>query len=336
MASRLPRPMLVPEADPTPFTIAIVDDDPSIRRLISLVVKRNGFKVVEATTAAEARSVLVQQPWDIAVLDRRLPDDDGMELCRELKANSAFRARFVLMLTGEDDEEDKIAGLDLGADDYMTKPFQPRELAARIRSAKRIVDLQKELIASNERLALLSITDGLTRLYNHRHFQEELSRTFEEALRYTRPVSLALLDIDFFKKINDTYGHGAGDEVLRGVSAMFSSNIRSADLAARYGGEEFAVLMPETELDDAVQFAENIRKHLESGPIDTSAGPVPVTLSIGVASFPHTQVQTPRQLVECADRALYRAKRGGRNQVKAERRHQLARSLGDQAKALAK
>lgn len=315
------------------FTVALVDDDASMRRLIALVLKRDGFGVLEASTAAEARDLLGRVDWDLVVLDRRLPDADGAQLCQEIKANPLFRSRYILMLTGEDEEEDKIEGFDLGADDYMTKPFQPRELAARLRAAKRIVDLQKELIASNERLALLSITDGLTRLYNHRHFQEELARTFEEALRYHRPVSLALLDIDFFKKVNDTYGHAAGDEILKEVSALFTSNIRSADLAARYGGEEFAVLMPETELDSAVAFAENIRRSVEKSPIETSAGSIPVTLSIGVANFPHTDLQTPRQLVESADRALYRAKRGGRNQVKAERRRQLTRTLDKSRRA---
>lgn len=311
-----------------PFTVAVVDDDASIRRLIGLVLRRNGYGLLESASAEEAREKLASEPWDLIVLDRRLPDADGVELCRQIRQNPAFRSRYILMLTGEAHEEDKIEGLDLGADDYMTKPFQPRELAARMRSAKRIVDLQKELMASNERLALLSITDGLTRLYNHRHFQEELSREFEEALRYERSLSLALIDIDFFKKINDTHGHAAGDEVLKQVSALFSSNIRSADLAARYGGEEFAVLMPETDLNDAMQFGEIIRRTIESNPVPGDAGTmIPVTVSIGIASFPHTRVQTPRQLVECADRALYRAKRGGRNQVKAERRTTLSRTL---------
>ena len=310
-----------------PFTVAVVDDDPSIRRLIGLVLRRNGYALIEASSAQEARTTLAAHPWDLVVLDRRLPDADGVDLCRELKENPQYRSRYILMLTGEDEEEDKIKGLDLGADDYMTKPFQPRELAARMRSAKRIVDLQKELIASNERLALLSITDGLTRLYNHRHFQEELSREFEEALRYERNLSLALIDLDLFKKVNDTYGHGAGDQVLKEVSALFTNNIRSADMAARYGGEEFAVLMPETGLDDAMQFAENIRQTIETSPVISDGVTIPVTVSIGLASFPHTQVQTPRQLVECADRALYRAKRGGRNQVKAERRTLLSRTL---------
>jgi len=253
-----------------PFTIAIVDDDGAIRRLVRLFLKRAGYETLECTTGGEAREALRTQAWDLAVLDRRLPDLDGVVLANELKSNPAFRARYVIMLTGEDEQEDKVEGLELGADDYITKPFQYPELLARIRAGKRIVDLQNELIEANKRLELLSITDGLTKLYNHRYFQDELARAFDESLRYQRPLSLAIIDIDFFKKVNDTYGHAVGDEVLRHVSALFRDSIRSTDLAARYGGEEFAVMMPETELDDAIAFAEKIRSLIESTPIPRS------------------------------------------------------------------
>jgi diguanylate cyclase (GGDEF)-like protein len=245
---------------PRPFTIAIVDDDAAIRRLVRLFLKRAGYDTLECTTGGEAREQLGDAEWDLAILDRRLPDLDGVVLAHELKSNQNLRARYIIMLTGEDEQEDKIEGLELGADDYITKPFQYPELLARIRAGKRIVDLQTELIEANKRLELLSITDGLTKLYNHRYFQDELARAFDESQRYQRPLSLAIIDIDFFKKVNDTYGHAVGDEVLRHVSALFRDSIRSTDLAARYGGEEFAVMMPETELDDAIAFAEKIRQ----------------------------------------------------------------------------
>src|SRR5207247_4019284 len=238
----------------------------------------------------QARSELVQRPWDLAILDRRLPDMDGVVLCHQLKANPELRSRYIIMLTGEDEADDKILGFDLGADDYITKPFQPAELLARIRAGKRIVDLQKELLESNRRLELLSITDGLTKLHNHRHFQDELAREFEESQRYHRPLSLVIADLDFFKKVNDTYGHAVGDEVLKAVSRMFQQSIRATDLAARYGGEEFAVMMPETELGDAIAFAEKIRAMVESSPIATQAGAVQATVSIGLSAVPHTKI----------------------------------------------
>ncbi|HUF17851.1 MAG TPA: GGDEF domain-containing protein, partial [Thermoanaerobaculia bacterium] len=135
-----------------------------------------------------------------------------------------------------------------------------------------------------------------------------------------RPLSLALIDIDFFKKINDTHGHAAGDEVLREVSNIFTTSIRAADIAARYGGEEFTVMMPETDLSDGVQVAEKIREIIESHTFHTEAGDIPVTVSIGVATFPRSKMQSARELIEAADKALYRAKRSGRNQVQVERR----------------
>jgi DNA-binding response OmpR family regulator len=148
--------------DPKPFQVAVVDDDPAIRRLVRLLLKRGGYESVEFGTGNEAREQLPILEWDLAILDRRLPDMDGVVLCQQLKADPALRNRYIIMLTGEDDQEDKIQGLDLGADDYITKPFQYPELMARIRAGKRIVDLQKELVESNRRLEQLSITDGLT------------------------------------------------------------------------------------------------------------------------------------------------------------------------------
>jgi two-component system, cell cycle response regulator len=304
------------------FTIAIVDDDAAIRRLVRLFLHRAGYETFECTTGAEATEALYAKPWDLAILDRKLPDLDGVELAGQLKANPDFRTRYIIMLTGEDEQEDKIEGLESGADDYITKPFQYRELLARIRAGERIVKLQQELLDTNKRLELLSITDGLTKLHNHRYLQDELARAFEESQRYERPLALAMIDIDFFKKINDTYGHAVGDEVLKCVAALFRDSVRSTDLVARYGGEEFAVMMPETPLADGVMFAEKIRKLIETTPLETQAGPLSATVSIGVASVPHTRIGSSKELIIAADKALYRAKRGGRNQVQAEKRRE--------------
>jgi len=313
----------VPERPPV--TSAVVDDDAAIRRLVRLFLNRAGYVTFECTTGEEARAALLGQPWDLAILDRRLPDIDGAVLAHELKAKTELRSRYIIMLTGEDEQEDKVQGLELGADDYITKPFQYPELLARIRAGKRIVDLQKELLETNKRLELLSITDGLTKLYNHRYLQDELARAFDESQRYQRPLSLAIVDLDFFKKVNDTYGHAIGDDVLKCVSRMFHESVRSTDLVARYGGEEFAVMMPETELDDATTFAEKIRSLIEQSPVETQAGPLNVTVSIGVASVPHSRIHHAKELVVAADKALYRAKKNGRNQVQAEKRRDVAR-----------
>jgi diguanylate cyclase (GGDEF)-like protein len=304
----------------SPFTIAIVDDDPAIRRLLRLLISRAGYETFECTTGTEARERLRAEEWDLAILDRKLPDMDGVVLCHELKSDPTLRTRYIIMLTGEDEQADKVEGLELGADDYITKPFQSAELLARVRAAKRIIDLQKELLQTNKRLELLSITDGLTKLHNHRHFQDELNRAFDESARYARPLSLAMIDIDFFKKVNDTHGHAVGDEVLKAVARLFGESVRSTDLVARYGGEEFAVMMPETTLDDGATFAEKIRSLVESTPIETQAGLVKVTVSIGVASVPQPRIHNSKELIVASDKALYRAKRSGRNQVQTEKR----------------
>jgi diguanylate cyclase (GGDEF)-like protein len=326
---------VLPRREAMAFTIAIVDDDPAIRRLVGLLLTRSGYDTLELTTGTEARDRLLGGPWDMAILDRRLPDMDGADLCAELRSRPELRMRYIIMLTGEDEQSDKVQGLELGADDYVTKPFQSAELLARIRAGKRIVDLQNELLESNRRLELLSVTDGLTKLHNHRYFQDELIRAFEEATRYQRPLSMAMVDIDFFKKVNDTYGHAVGDEVLKAVSNLFRESVRATDLVARYGGEEFAVMMPETELEDACTFAEKIRALIESTPVDTQSGPLKVTVSVGVANVPHSAVRHPKELVVAADRALYRSKRGGRNQVQAEKRKDPARRTKRKEEAVA-
>jgi two-component system cell cycle response regulator len=304
------------------FMIAIVDDDPAIRRLVRLFLKRAGYETLECTTGDEARQSLWSSQWDLLILDRRLPDMDGAQLAQELKSNPDFRTRYIIMLTGESDQEDKVEGLELGADDYITKPFQYPELLARIRAGKRIVDLQKELVETNRRLELLSITDGLTKLNNHRYFQDELARAFEESQRYQRPLSLAMIDIDFFKKINDTYGHAVGDDVLKITASLFRNSARSTDVVARYGGEEFVVMMPETTLDDAIAFAEKIRTLIETSALETQAGTLNATVSIGVASVPLSRIHSAKELIIASDKALYRAKKAGRNQVQAEKRRE--------------
>jgi diguanylate cyclase (GGDEF)-like protein len=314
------------------FCVAVVDDDAAIRRLVRLFLTRSGYDIVEFASGEEARAQLGTVPWDLAILDRRLPDMDGIDLCRQLRQNAEMRNRYIIMLTGQDEQEAKVQGLDYGADDYITKPFQYPELMARIRAGKRIVDLQKELMETNRRLELLSITDGLTRLYNHRHFQDELARKFDEARRYERPLSLVIIDLDYFKKVNDTYGHAIGDEVLKAVSHLFQETIRGTDLAARYGGEEFALMLPETEQPDALSLAEKIRSIVEDTPIETPAGTIRVTVSIGVGTVPQSRIRTAKDLVVAADKALYRAKRNGRNQVQAEKRgdaQRMARAEGE-------
>ena len=288
--------------------LILVEDDANVSYMLSRQLERAGYSVRAAPTIATARQ-LVQEPWDLVILDRTLPDGDGVDLCRELRA--ADPHAYIVMLTSHNSDAAKLEGFACGADDYITKPAQLEELLARIRAGLRIVELQKQLVE-------LSQTDPLTSLRNRRAFDERLKLSFEQARRYERPLSLAIVDVDHFKSINDSYGHDAGDAVLRGVAKLIAGGTRQVDFAARVGGEEFAILLPETALFEALQFGEKLRSSIACAPIDGHA----ITVSIGIANFPHSLVPGTNELFRAADQALYRAKMNGRNRVEIERRRQ--------------
>lgn len=290
--------------------IVLIEDDPNVSLMLTRHLERQGWSVHAAGSLAGAREVFRTTEWDLALLDRRLPDGDGVELCAELRAKVSHG--YILMLTGESSEEAKLEGFQFGADDYVTKPFQLDELTARIRAGLRIVELQKALIMSNRQLEDLSLTDGLTNLRNRRAFDEEMATRFEQVRRYQRPLSVAVIDVDHFKSVNDDHGHDTGDGVLRSLARVIERETRATDFVARYGGEEFAVILPETQLADAILVADKLRGAV------ANAGVHNTTISIGVAAVPHSEVTSADELVRAADLALYRAKKNGRNRVEAE------------------
>ncbi|HEX8173466.1 MAG TPA: diguanylate cyclase [Thermoanaerobaculia bacterium] len=298
--------------------IVLVEDDPHVSLMLRRHLERAGYAVRAGATIAAARELVHAGAWDLAILDRNLPDGNGFDFCRALRGE--FPHAYLIMLTGESSAEAKLEGFRHGADDYITKPFEVEELLARIRAGARICALQKALLASNRRLEELSLTDALTSLRNRRAFDEELAVMYGHSLRYDRPLSLAMIDVDFFKDINDTSGHGAGDAVLRSVAQLIATCTRQSDFAARIGGEEFAVLLPETPLFEAMQFGEKIRSAVASATIRTGEVAHRVTVSVGVANMPHSRIVSAESLVEAADLALYRAKENGRNRVEVERR----------------
>lgn len=302
-------------ATPMP-NIILVEDDANVSLMLTKQMQRAGYAVRPAATIAEARAIVRERGWDLAVLDRQLPDGDGLDLCRELRASSPHG--YIIMLTGMNSDEAKLEGFERGADDYVTKPVRTDELIARIRAGLRIVTLQNALLDSNRRLEELSLTDALTSIGNRRAFDARLALLFEHARRYERPLSLVLVDVDHFKAINDENGHSAGDAVLRTVAAKIAGGTRQTDFAARIGGEEFGILLPETPLFEAMQFCEKIRCAIASDPIDHHR----VTISLGVANVPHSRVPSQHDLYNAADLALYRAKANGRNRVEMERRRE--------------
>jgi two-component system, cell cycle response regulator len=294
--------------------IILVEDDAHVSHLISRQLTRAGYAVKAAGTIGAAREMIGKCQWDLAILDRHLPDGDGLDLCRELRL--ACPHGYIVMVTGAGSAEEKLEGFAHGADDYVTKPFAVDELLARIRAGVRIVHLQKALMESNRQLEELSLTDSLTGIRNRRAFDERLDDAFEHAKRYERPLSLVVLDVDLFKQINDTHGHDTGDAVLRGVAHLVATCTRTTDFVARIGGEEFAVILPETPLFEAMQFAEKIRSRIAATPV---AG-LDVTVSLGVANALHSKVRNTAELFHAADQALYRAKSNGRNRTEMERR----------------
>jgi two-component system cell cycle response regulator len=292
-------------------SIVAIEDNPEVLSLLVRILERQSYTVHQAKNVAEARALLSRVEWDLALIDRNLPDGDGIALCAELRERAPHN--YLMMLTGDDAEETKVEAFDFGADDYVTKPFVKSELLARIRAGLRIVELQKKLLS-------LTVTDALTGLNNRRAFDGELDERFEIARRYDRPFSLAIIDVDHFKAINDELGHRAGDDVLRGIGEVLRKLTRQSDFASRIGGEEFAVLLSETPLFDAMQAAEKIRHAIEESGI---------TVSVGVASMPHSRFQSTEEIFASADAALYRAKERGRNRVEIERRRErFARPAG--------
>ena len=312
-------------------SILLVEDDRNVLIMLRTTLQRAGYDVSTAGTLAEARAVLERSDdCGLVILDRRLPDGDGASLCATIRATQPHS--YILMLTGEATAEAKIEGFESGVDDYVTKPFQIDELLARIRAGMRIVELQKELLASSRRFEALSLTDSLTSLRNRRAFDQEFASRFEQSRRYGRPLSLALIDLDHFKAVNDAFGHSAGDGVLRAIAQILEHGTRRSDFIARIGGEEFAVLLPETSLFEALHFAEKIRTTIAGATIRTEAVTHQVTVSIGLANVPHSSVRSAQELFNAVDQALYRAKARGRNRIESERRKVPVREALDDAR----
>jgi diguanylate cyclase (GGDEF)-like protein len=299
--------------------ILVVEDSRTQAEWLSEVLKREGYEIALAADGREAIRRVRTDPPDLVLLDMILPDMDGLEVLRVIKAKSDEHFIPVILLSVKSDLESRVAGLRIGADDFLAKPFAGAEIQARAAAMLRIKSLQDQLRAAKGQLERLSITDGLTGLYNHRHFEERLAEEFRRSQRYGDPVSLMMLDLDHFKEVNDRFGHPFGDRVLREAAELIRTSIRDPDICARYGGEEFAIILPKTHLQGALAVAERMFKSLRAKryAVDCAGEPsvLAVTASVGIATFPSKDVSSPELLVKLADEALYRAKRGGRNTI---------------------
>jgi two-component system, cell cycle response regulator len=294
--------------------ILIADDDPVASRLLDRLLVKWGYEVIAAHDGTEAWEVLqAENAPRVALLDWIMPGIDGLEICRRVRARSSQPYVYIMLLTANDKVGNLVEGLESGADDYLTKPFHPQELRARLRVGLRMLDLESRLVEARESLRFKASHDSLTTIWNRGAIIEMLERELSRARRDGSSVGILLADIDHFKRVNDTRGHLVGDEVLRAVTGRLKGEVRSYDSVGRYGGEEFLILLPGCDNPKLTTKAERLVKVVERSSIGTSTGTVAVTISIGgIASgdCPHADVN---KLLRAADTALYRAKVSGRN-----------------------
>jgi diguanylate cyclase (GGDEF)-like protein len=296
--------------------ILVVDDNQDNVEIIATRLRFRGYEMEEASDGKRALALVQESPPDLILLDVMLPDIDGYEISRRIKGDETLPFIPIILVTARDSTQDKVAGLDAGADDYLTKPINFPELEARVRSMLRIKRLQDELEEKNRELERLSISDGLTGLFNHRHIHGLLDEEFERANRSGTPLTVAMFDLDHFKSVNDNYGHQVGDRVLQQLADILRLSARDVDRLGRYGGEEFMTILPDTDIEEGATFVERVRRSVEKHAIAIGREkPLEMTVSAGVATYPHDMVRSPETHVRLADEALYAAKAGGRNRT---------------------
>ena len=299
------------------FSILIVDDQAPLRQQLTRVVGRLPvFKTVrEAENGIDAFKKVTEELPDLILCDMVMPVVDGLKFMTLLYSRPEYREVPVIFLTGKTDMETKIKGLEMGASDYVTKPFDDGELLARIKVQLKIKSLQDKLKTANRQLWELSTVDALTKVYNRRYAMHRLDTEFKRCDRYQAALSFIMIDIDYFKKLNDNYGHQVGDDVLRNLGALITESVRDSDVPGRYGGEEFCILLPHTDIEGACSLADRFMEAVRENIFETSAGPLKITVSIGISSTGLQGVESTEELIRFADEALYRSKKEGRDRI---------------------
>ncbi len=298
-------------------SVLVVEDSKIYERIIQNHLRSWGFQVTLAGDGEEAWEIL-QQPNSprLVIMDWVMPKMDGVELCRRIRRlPSPFPYTYTLILTAKDSQADLLKAMDAGVDDFLAKPFDELELKARLFAGKRIIDLQNHLLAARESLRHAASHDSLTGLMNRREIMDSLQREMARAKRERTPLSIALVDIDHFKSVNDEMGHLFGDEVLKEVGKRFQAKLRLYDFVGRYGGEEFLLICPGCDWTSAHVRMDAIRESVCSAPMSAMGKYRKVTTSIGIATWDQTDELNVNVLLNRADHALYEAKRNGRNRV---------------------
>ncbi len=298
------------------YPILVVEDDLISRKLLDRKLSAAGYRVTVLPDGESARSELEKNPPALLLLDIRLPGLSGLELLKWLRGEPALRRLPVILISGLDQPQDVVRGLELGASDYVTKPISFPVLLARIRTQLLISDMVVRLENQARILARLAAYDELTGAFNRLGLSYFLKSEVERSLRYREPLSALMIDIDHFKPVNDLHGHPAGDRVLRRIAGLISSNLRGSDLLCRYGGEEFLAILPHTGPEQAREVGERIRKEVEGASFQTGEAEVSLTVSVGAAPLDPAAKDPAKDMIVSSDRALYRAKREGRNRVR--------------------
>lgn len=302
--------------------ILIADDDSLSRRMLKSTLERSGYEVVAVDDGSAAMEILCEPEGPrMALLDWMMPGLDGPAVIRTVRVRRGHQYVHMILLTSKQAKEDVVAGLDAGADDYLTKPFNPQELRARLHTGERILQLEDTLVEAREEMRYRATHDVLTGLWNRGVILELLQRELQRGRRDPEhgSVTVFMVDIDHFKRVNDTFGHAAGDSALKQVAKHLTGSVRNYDAVSRYGGEEFLVVLPGCDTKSGGLRAEHIRRVVADAPVVTGEARIPVTLSVGVASSGDWDSLEAADLIRQADEALYRAKGEGRNRVIASR-----------------
>lgn len=294
--------------------ILIADDEALSRRLLETTLERAGYDVVAVEDGKQALEHLRQADGPrLALLDWVMPELDGPAVCRAVRKRTEQTYVYMVLLTSKGSKEETVLGLESGADDYLTKPFNAEELRARLRVGERILLLEDRLVEARENMRFRATHDPLTSLLNRGAVLDLLGRELNRSNRENKSTAILLADLDHFKRVNDTMGHVIGDEVLTEVASRLLAAVRSYDFVGRYGGEEFLVVLNSCDPTYAPGRAEEIRKCVSIRPIQTAKGPVTVTLSLGILQSIDWGQQTVEALLHEADMALYEAKSAGRD-----------------------
>jgi two-component system cell cycle response regulator len=303
-----------------PEAVLVAEDDPIFRHILESWLKQWKYPVVSVDNGTDAwKEMQRENPPKLAILDWMMPGMDGIELCHKIRSRNESPYTYVLLLTAKDNKQDIVNGFEAGADDYLTKPFNVHELRARVQAGKRILELQDALLCAHHALQFEAAHDPLTSVLNRGAILDVLVREIERRARTKDSLGVIMLDLDFFKKVNDAHGHLIGDAVLKEAARRLLLAIRSYDSVGRYGGEEFLAVIPGCDLSNLIVSAERLRQCMADRPIETNIGPINVTLSIGLASVTGGEPSDAESLIRVADEALYKAKIAGRNRVEMAR-----------------